>query len=385
MEKVMFKRVQSILKMLAGLVVTALLIVTAVVLMGDFGQVYAQSNEIKICEQNFYYGDQAVRSAQVWQYQSPSSDVTETYIVEDFRGTSVCSYSLVDLERDVVFSHEGSVRQYQRASNTPPEFPCAEPLAGGDISGSAIDEEYRVTYNIRTIASSTLIEIDYPTNLLLAPTFVGEFPLLAPAELRPYDGRGFAVDMSLDQIRTESGITIEGSIDADALNAIVEYLLTEIPGWELAPQDRTGFPANPYVVIGNRDVYLSFVNPESEDILRVEFHLNARNQVLQMLVTTPPVPQISEVVGIEAIEGSSGNLAAKSSLFEGWNGAEDGPDGVYLDGRIESYTLFDGDQTWFLDLEVEGDDYEVIYSRVVTEASCDPDLFLPAWATENDD
>ncbi|MBZ0295047.1 MAG: hypothetical protein K8L99_20960, partial [Anaerolineae bacterium] len=196
---------------------------------------------------------------------------------------------------------------------------------------------------------------------------------------------GFSVNMPLDQIRAESSITIEGSIDADTLNAIVEHLLAEIPGWELAPQDRTDYPANPYIVIGNRDVYLSFVNPETHDILRVEFHLNAQNQVLQMLVTTPPVPQISEAGEIEAIEGSSGNLAAKSSLFEGWDGAEDGPDAVYLDGTIESYTLLDGDQTWFLDLEVEGDDYEVIYSRVVTEASCDPDLFLPAWATENDD
>ncbi|MBZ0291023.1 MAG: hypothetical protein K8L99_00500, partial [Anaerolineae bacterium] len=113
----------------------------------NHGLVNAQVNSIEICDQIFYYGDQAARSAQVWQYQSPTSDVTETYIVEDFRGTSVCSHSLVDTERDVVFFQEGNVRQYQRASDTRPEFPCAEPLASEDISGSAVDEEYRVTYN----------------------------------------------------------------------------------------------------------------------------------------------------------------------------------------------------------------------------------------------
>ena len=380
----MVKCIEITPRLFRGLIIIAIAFNVMKISPQDFGLTQAQSSNIQICEQTSFYGEQPVRSAHVWQYQSPSSDVTETYIVENFQGISVCSYSLVDIGRDVVFFQEGSVRQYRRASDARPEFPCTDLLAGDAISEVAVGDNMKVTSSIRTVVPSSPITIIYPTNLLLAPTFVGEFPLLAVADLRPYDGRGFSVNMPLDQIESNIGIAIEDSVDSVELDEIVEYLLTNMPGWELAPQDRTDYPANPYVVIGNRDVYLSFVNPETDDILRVEFNLNVQNKVLQMLVTTPPV-KITKAEEIEAIEGSSGNVAAKSSLFKGWAGAEDGPDAVYQGGRIESYTLSDGDQTWFLDLRVDGDDYEVIYSRAVTEASCEPDLFLPEWTTDNDD
>lgn len=223
-------------------------------------------------------------------------------------------------------------------------------------------------------------EIDYPTEFLLAPTFIGQFPLLVDTPLMPYDGRGFTISIPADALFNVRGIDIRnGRMTQAILEQIAQFYLTALPDWTLANGIDTDVGENPVVFPGGFVGYLALENPNDDSLIELEFNVLRDNTILLTVSTVPPATESAPPTP-EVLTGSSNALATKPSLFVGWSGAENGATALFLDGRIEAYHLTRGEYQWFVDLAVSADTYEMIYSRRVHQANtCNPSEFLPEW------
>lgn len=340
--------------------------------------------QILLCTQTEYYGDQIVRAADYWQFQSHDGNAAEIYVIEHILETSVCSQIIIDHSRSVVYHKEGDVVDYLDVDNFQESSPCLHALWNNSREGEQLNESSRITSEVIEIADDTQVAIDYPTYLLLAPAFTGEFPLLAQAPLMPHDRRGFFYEIPTAQLADERGIHISNTgIGPEELDAIVNYHIASLPGWELAPMSKK-YPTNPYTLPGNKDVYFSLWNAQTDAVIEVEVHWIARQGLLRVLVATPPSPLENNSAGSSVIEGSSVAAADVTNLFEGWTGAENGPMMQFPEQGIDSYilrNLKNQNLYWFLDLQTTPDDYQVLYNRTVQQSACNPDQFLPDWAT----
>lgn len=361
------------------------LIIVLTILIGYVnleGAMQASAMRVLRCVQHDRYGNEVSRSAEYLQFQDVEANVNETYIVDMILGTAVCNRVVRDLNREAIYVQQGDRYQFLQARDFSLESPCWEALADNGITGQTENEYIRSTYDVSIVAESAVFAINYPIEFLLAPAYIGRFPLLSDAPLMPFSGKGFSMEMSADALLEAQNIDIRstnGRISQEILQHITDFYLQVLPNWSLTEGRDTDIGENPMLFPGGFVGYLALSNPENDARLDLEFTVVDRS-VLRMTVSAvlppsevpvPPVP--------EALTGSSNALAAKSSLFIGWQGAEQGAPATYLNGEIESYVLSRGHYRWFMDLAISQDTFELIYSRRVHETElCDPTTFMPS-------
>lgn len=333
------------------------------------------------CVQEERYGNEVARQSEYWQFRDNANAASETYIVDYLLSTPVCSRIVSDLSRNVVYYQEGDVQSFFEGNDFGLVTPCWTALENNGVSGQLENEYNRVNYRVVAVAENRAAEINYPTEFLLAPTFIGRFPLLVDAPLMPYEGRGFIVSIPANTLFEAQGIDIRNGRMSEAnLEQIAQFYLTALPDWTLANGADTDVGENPLVFPGGFVSYLALQNPTDDSLIELEFNV-LRDNTLLLTVSTVPPAATSAPPTPEVLTGSSNALATKPSLFVGWSGAENGATFLFLDGRIEAYHLTRGEHQWFFDLAVSANTYEMIYNRRVQQANtCNPSEFLPEWA-----
>lgn len=340
-----------------------------------------QLGEVYHCLQRETYGNNEVRTADYWQFHPVEGGISETYIVERYLGQPFsCSRAIVDSERNAVIYLQGTVATYQHASEFNINTDCWGALTGEGIDEYINEELLRTSYHVEKLSNNILTTIDYPDEFLLAPTYVGSFPQLVEAPLVPYDGQGFTVEIPVRELLENRNIDlVSGRFDSNTLSLLIQFYLDGMPGLQIAEQ-HPNYPENPFLLPGSRDVYLSLENSISET-LQMEFHLTRNAEFLRITVSLPPrARDVSRLTDV--IEGSSQPLATIASLFDGWVGSEQGPAATFLDGDVETYLLENSLELWLLDLDISELPYNVLYNRRVPRNSCEPQTFLPSWASE---
>ncbi|WP_162909900.1 hypothetical protein [Aggregatilinea lenta] len=375
------------MKLSKPIIVITLLIALAVL---QFSVTNSQSTNnlngsVTLCVQTEFYGDQIARSADFWNFLSDDGNAQSIYVVEHLTQQPVCSQILVDNVRSVVYHLEGDRVFYSSLRDFVYDAPCFRLLSNDESSGKTNTSYGRIEYEVVPVSDNVGVTIEYPVYLLLVPAYVGEFPLLDnTSQLMPYEQRGFFYEISTLDLELTHEINLQtGMFETKQMDQIIEFHLERLPGWKLADAIETNYPENPFILPGNRNVYFSLQNIDTGDLLRFELFLDARQNLLTIIVSVPPTSV--ERNGVNSIiEGSSVQAAEITSLFEGWSGTENGPTTRYGDSGIVAYTLQNDSNPnlyWFLDLRIIAESYDVIYSRNVIQTACVPESFLPVWAT----
>ena len=336
------------------------------------------------CQQQAAYGDETVRSADYWLFDSDDDIYQDLYVVENLLDVRVCSRILIDRSREVVYHLEGDRQDFVGLDNFDYTSPCYEALVNDGLFGG-VSGVPTVSFGAREVASGIQTTLAYPNELLLAPAFIGTFPQLVDVPLLPVEDRGFAAEIPLARLAAEQGIDITSGTIGDAQrDSLIGFYLSRLPGWELAPVTLALYPDNPYSLPLGRGLYVTIWKPDTQAVIYLEFVPVRRDELLYAVVKIPPTKFDTDSSG-PALQGSSLTPAELNDLFTGWVGAEAGPTRSFLDGTVESYVLSsaqDAAHLWFLDVQRSGAGYDILYNRQVIQSACVPEEFMPSWARE---
>lgn len=357
------------------------IIIFATMLYADISATISQdSNQfvgtIRHCFQQESYANNLVRQFEYRQFDAQDGSISDTYGIETYSGIQVAIRMLIDYERESVFYQKGDVQYFYKLDDLIVNTTCLASLHDELQVNERINTLISVTSAVDVVATDFEInKIDYPTQLLLAPSYVGAFPVLADAPLQPFDGRGFSQSIGFNELPS-TFIPQDGRLSLELLDQLASFYIDQLSGWVIAPIEMTNFPNNPELMPGDRQAYLTLFNPETEATVDLFFNVPRNQEQLEVVVSVPQ--SAVETRSESVIEGSSQSLATLDNFFAGWDNPQ--PSSTYLDGRVEAYALQRGDEYWFVDLEIENGTFEVLFSEVVTQSEFDAEEFLPEWA-----
>src|SRR5690349_10451089 len=81
------------------------------------------------CISREFYGQDEVRSAQYWQFQS--SSLQNVYVIESYQQASLCSSFLIDEQRQAVYTQEGDIPSYLPITQFTTDDVCLNALPQG--------------------------------------------------------------------------------------------------------------------------------------------------------------------------------------------------------------------------------------------------------------